>query len=168
MGATASSPTSIFWRSCAPPRVQFFAWLLVHEWIQCKATLARRMILPDSTCELCGDGPETAVHLLFHCDFAASFWRALGFAVPTDLEARHIQQLPRPSHVEGGHYDTFILLCCWQLWKRQNGIVFRQETKSLHQTLHACRREAKSWSCRLPCTERRLGDHWCSLFSLAM
>jgi len=168
MGATASSRTSIFWRSCAPPRVQFFAWLLVHERIQCKATLARRMILPDSTCELCGDGPEMAVHLLFHCDFAASFWRALGFAVPTDLEARHIQQLPRPSHVEGGHYDTFILLCCWQLWKRQNGIVFRQETKSLHQTLHACRREAKSWSCRLPCTERRLGDHWCSLFSLAM
>jgi len=96
MDATASSPTSIFWRSCAPPRVQFFTWLLVHEWIQCKATLARRMILLDSTCELCGDGPETAVNLLFHCDFAASFWRALGFAVPTDLEARHIQQLPRP------------------------------------------------------------------------
>ena len=79
MGATASSPVSTFWRSCAPPRVQFFAWLLVHERIQCKVNLARRKILPDDTCELCGRCPETAVHLLFHCDFAASFWRALRF-----------------------------------------------------------------------------------------
>ncbi|RLM73993.1 uncharacterized protein C2845_PM15G16920 [Panicum miliaceum] len=53
MGATAGSPISTFWRSCAPPRVQFFAWLLVHERIQCKANLARRRILSGNTCELC-------------------------------------------------------------------------------------------------------------------
>ena len=157
-----------FWGSCAPPWVQFFAWLLVHERIQCKANLARRKILPDDTCELCGRCPETVVHLLFFCDFAASFWRALGFDIPADMEAKNIRDLPRPIHIGKMHYDTFILVCCWSLWKRRNGITFRQETMTLRQTLQECKREAKTWSCRLPCTDQSLGDHWCNLFSLAM
>ena len=65
-------------------------------------------------------------------------------------------------------YDTCILICCWQLWKRRNGVIFRQETLSLHQTLQACKQEAKAWSCRLPCAEKGIGDQWCSLFSSAM
>jgi len=168
VGASSGSPVNHFWGSCAPPRVQFFAWLLVHERIQCKANLARRKILPDDTCELCGRRPETVVHLLFFCDFAASFWRALGFDIPADMEAKNIRDLPRPIHIGEMHYDTFILVCCWSLWKRRNGITFRQETMSLRQTLQECKREAKAWSCRLPCTDQSLGDHWCNLFSLAM
>ena len=113
IGASANSSFGTFWSSCAPPRVQFFAWLLVHEKIQCKTNLVRRKILLEDTCELCGRCPESAMHLLFHCDFAASFWWALGFVIPADLEARSIRQLPRPAHVERNHYDTFLLLCCW-------------------------------------------------------
>ena len=30
MGTTDGGVVSCFWKSCAPPRVQFFAWLLVN------------------------------------------------------------------------------------------------------------------------------------------
>lgn len=75
---------------------------------------------------------------------------------------------PRPASIASSHFDTFVLLCCWHLWKRRNGITFRQESMSLRQTLQACKNEARLWSCRLPCGERNIAAHWCFLFSLAM
>jgi hypothetical protein len=77
--AEAGSANSAFWRSCAPPRVQFFGWLLIHGRVQCKTSLLQRKVVQDSTRELCNRAPETASHLIFHCAFAASFWQTLGF-----------------------------------------------------------------------------------------
>jgi hypothetical protein len=134
-GAKAGSANSAFWRTCAPPRVQFFGWLLVHGWVQCETSLLQRKVVQDSTCELCNREPETASHLIFHCAFAASFWQTLGFQLLATLGVQDIPQLPRPDTIPATHFDTFVLLCCWQLWKRRNGIIFRQETMSLRQTM---------------------------------
>ena len=41
------------WRNFAPPRVKFFASLLVQNRIQCKANLAKKGLLSDATCDLC-------------------------------------------------------------------------------------------------------------------
>ena len=168
MGTADGGVVSCFWKSCAPPRVQFFAWLLVNGRIQCKDNLLRRKIVQDNTCDLCSREPETALHLLFLCPFAASFWRALGIELPPGLDIHDVHKIPRPNTIPAAHFDAFILLCCWHLWKRRNDITFRQETMSLRQTLQACRSDAKLWSCRLPRAERHLGDLWCSLFSLAI
>lgn len=157
-----------FWKSCAPPRVQFFGWLLVHGRIQCKANLLRRNIVQDSTCDLCKREAETASHLIFHCDFSASFWSALGFSWPSDANVQDILQLSPPASLPNAHYDTFIALCCWQLWKRRNGIIFRQENMNMRRFLQVCKSEAMSWGCRLPRSDRSLVDTWCSSFSLAM
>lgn len=93
-GAEAGSANSAFWRSCAPPRVQFFGWLLIHGRVQCKTSLLQRKVVQDSTCELCNREPETASHLIFHCAFAASFWQTLGFQLPATLGVQDIPQLP--------------------------------------------------------------------------
>jgi len=140
----SGSVTTNFWKSCAPPRVQFFAWLLQNDRIQCKVNLHRRHILGDDTCDLCGTEPETASHLLFHCEFASSFWRSLGYELAPELTVADAHRMPRPESVPANHFDTFTLLCCWQLWKRRNGFVFRGETMGLRQTLHACRSAART------------------------
>ena len=41
-----------FWNSRAPPRVQFFTWLLLHGSLQCKTNLFEKNIV-DVTCDLC-------------------------------------------------------------------------------------------------------------------
>lgn len=106
--------------------------------------------------------------LLFHCEFASSFWRSLGYELAPELMVADAHRMPQPESVPANHFDTFTLLYCWQLWKGRNGFVFRGETMGLRQTLHACRSAARTWSCRLPITDRPLGDQWCNLFSLAM
>ncbi|RLM69312.1 uncharacterized protein C2845_PM17G05660 [Panicum miliaceum] len=69
--------------------------------------------------------------MLFHCEFASSSWRSLGFDLQEQAVA-DVLRLPRPSSIPAAHFDTFILLCYWQLWKRRNGIVFRGETMGTH------------------------------------
>jgi hypothetical protein len=46
------------WNNFAPPRVKFFAWLLVQNRIQCKTNLRKKNILDDDTCELCNNGSD--------------------------------------------------------------------------------------------------------------
>ena len=160
--------TGAFWRSCAPPRVQFFAWLLMHGRLQSKSNLFSKKIVADPTCDLCHSSPETAEHLIFQCPFAASFWLHLGFSICPDASICDLRSLGRPASLPSAHFDTFVLLCCWQLWKRRNGIVFRQEDMPLAHLLQMCKLEARAWSCRLPRDDAVVSDQWCSVFSLAM
>jgi hypothetical protein len=77
----------------------------------------------DNSCDLCNREPETTLHLLFRCPFAASFWRALGIELPPGLDIHDVHKIPRPDTIPAAHFDAFILLCCWHLWKRRNGIT---------------------------------------------
>ncbi|KAF8718900.1 hypothetical protein HU200_025217 [Digitaria exilis] len=43
--------------------------------------------------------------------------------------------MPRPDCLQMKYFDTFVLLCCWQLWKRRNGAVLRNETLTMAQFL---------------------------------
>ncbi|KAF8691996.1 hypothetical protein HU200_039941 [Digitaria exilis] len=45
------------------------------------------------------------------------------------------------AHLPAEHHDAFVLLCCWQLWKRRNGVIFRQETMTLRELLHQARED---------------------------
>ena len=99
---------------------------------------------------------------------ASSFWRAVGIQIPPGFAVSSLHTLQAPPHVPAAHFETLVLLCCWQLWKRQNGIVFRQEHMTLHQLLAGCKAEARLWVARLPRQDIAVGDQWCSFFSLAM
>ncbi|OEL28458.1 hypothetical protein BAE44_0010523, partial [Dichanthelium oligosanthes] len=57
--------------------------------------------------------------------------------------------LPRPSHIPHTHFETLVLLYCWHLWKRRNGIIFWGEVTTLRQTLLACKLDANLWRCRM-------------------
>jgi len=71
--------------------------------------LLRKKVVQDCTCELCGEEPETASHLILHCAFAASLWRSLGVVIPADFSVHDLRKLPRPATIEAVHYETFTL-----------------------------------------------------------
>ena len=157
-----------FWRSCAPPPIQFFACLVLHGRLQCKTNLFKKKIVDNVTCEVCGGAPGTTEHLLFFCPFSATVWQRLGVQLGEDVTARDLLHLERPESLPPAHFDTFVLLCCWQLWKRRNGFVFRQESMSLLQFMQNCKLDARACCCRLPRRDMSVSDLWCSIFSLAM
>ena len=61
------------WRNFAPPRVKFFAWLLIQDRIQCKTNLEKKGLLSNATCDLCKSQDEDANHIVSGCSFARSF-----------------------------------------------------------------------------------------------
>jgi hypothetical protein len=69
----------------------------------------------------------------------------LGFRPPAGQRAQQLHLLPRPDGSDGvptEHYDSLVLLCCWQLCKRRNRAVFRHELLPLRQVLRFCKEDA--------------------------
>lgn len=79
-------------------------------------------MLDDAACEVCSMEDEDATHILFGCPFAKVFWEAIGAVLPDDVSAPNLRGITCPR-LPADHSDAFVLLCCWQLWKRRNGVV---------------------------------------------
>jgi hypothetical protein len=156
---------SFIWKSSAPPRVQFFVWLLSKGRIQCRANLFVKKVVNNPACEICGTPEETADHIIFLCPFAKSFWNEIGIQVDENLSTRDLQSLPAPPTVPTTQLSTFIALCAWQLWKRRNAFIFRNETQSLRQVLQACRLDAEAWRPRITKRQRHVAESWCNLLN---
>ncbi|GJN17833.1 hypothetical protein PR202_gb04934 [Eleusine coracana subsp. coracana] len=129
--ASAPCPFAEFvWHNQTPPKVQFFTWLLSQDRIKSRVNLLTKRVVADATCKLCHGNTETSDHLIFRCDTAKGFWDAIGMDT-THASVERLWELRRPSPVPEKHYHTFLHLCCWQVWKHRNEVVFRSESPSL-------------------------------------
>ncbi|OEL37942.1 hypothetical protein BAE44_0001042, partial [Dichanthelium oligosanthes] len=138
--------------------------LLVQQRIQCRSNLLKKNVIAEASCELCWGLDEDCHHLIFTCPFAMHAWRALGI----DGSAYRVAELwtvRRPTTVPAKHFDSFLLLVCWQLWKHRNEVVFRNAPASHTRLWMACKEDARLWSCRWPRTDRTIADAWCRLFT---
>jgi len=147
-----------------PPKVQFFAWLLVQERIQCRANLLKKNVVQDATCEVCQGDMEDCDHLIFKCPFASSVWASLHVDT-TGCSVRQLWCAPCPGAVPEKHSNCFILLICWQLWKHRNGVIFQGLEPSLTRFWMGCREEATLWPGRWPRTDRIVAEAWCQTLS---
>ncbi|CAN6371657.1 unnamed protein product [Urochloa humidicola] len=147
----------------APPRVQFFAWLLVQERIQCRANLMKKNIVDDAKCELCNHEAETCDHIIFTYPFARQAWGILGVDIST-ANVRVLWELPHPATVPAKHFDSYLLLVCWQLWKHRNDAVFNRALPSMRRLGMTCKEDAMLWSLRWPQEDRLIAESWCQKF----
>jgi hypothetical protein len=156
------------WDSVTPPCVQFFGWLVIRNRVQSKANLLVKKIVDNAECEICQGGEETICHILFECPFAQSFLAALGFQLPPGQRAQDLHLIPRPTAAPDSHFFSLVLLRCWQLWKRRNNTVFRQELLPLRHVLHLCKEDARLWRHRMPRSSGSIAQEWCNVFDSAM
>jgi hypothetical protein len=127
-----ADPASDFiWKNSTPPRVQFFMWLVSKGRIQCRSNLFKKKVVNNPECEICGALEESTDHIILRCPFAIEFWNVLGLTVTDDLSCRTIQTIPNIQAIPQKQYSSFFALCCWQLWKRRNAFIFRNEVLSL-------------------------------------
>ena len=110
---------------------------------------------------------ESAHHIILECPFAKAFWGSIGVHQLPDTIS-DIHSLCRPAGVPEKFFSTFVVLCCWQLWKRRNGVVFRAETATLRQFLQVCILDVLLWKLRLPKKENAAAEFWISVFRSAM
>jgi hypothetical protein len=168
-GGVASPHASFIWNSHAPSRLRFFGWLLVQSRIHTRDLLLRKTIITsdEACCPLCGVELETTSHMLFHCPAVAPFWVSVGVVIPSDAHVGTLHLITPPSAIAPDTAPAFMLLCCWQLWKQCNGVVFREALPSLPLLLKLCRDDATLWRGRFPANLRASVDAWLSCFRVA-
>ena len=108
---------AFLWRSSAPSRVRFFAWLLTLGRIHTRDNLLKKHIveLQGAGCPECGASLETPDHLIFGCPFACAFWCSL--RLPTSgASVRDLHLFDASMAVGAASPHAFVQLCCWHLW----------------------------------------------------
>lgn len=71
---------TIIWSSQILKKTKIFIWRVFRRCLLVRAELARRCIVTDPLCPLCGVQDETEVHVLFKCKEVAEVWRRRGLA----------------------------------------------------------------------------------------
>ena len=167
-GRVVAPFASFIWGSRAPSRVQFFGWLLSLGRIQTRDALLRKTILTaeECGCPLCPAALETANHLVFECPFARNFWASIGACDMSASDVRALHLVPPPPGVPPRSLPTFLLLCCWQLWKHRNGVIFNGDTPSLATLRGRCRDDAALWKHRLPASQQEDAAAWLERFAV--
>jgi hypothetical protein len=71
-GSSGQNTENLVWKTCwkmkVPNAVKMFLWKACHNLLPTKANLAKRGVIPASTCPLCEREEETVEHILWSCD----------------------------------------------------------------------------------------------------
>ncbi|KAK2372488.1 hypothetical protein QL285_073614 [Trifolium repens] len=132
------------WKSGAPSKVGAFAWQLLLNRIPTKDNLLKRRIIQtqQGRCVMCGLAPETAIHLLFHCPFAAKVWYKvmgwLGFIIiiPHNIASSLAILLDCAKNKK-----EKVGLCLiwsayiWVLWSVRNNCIFNNGAVNLEEVV---------------------------------
>ncbi|EEE67720.1 hypothetical protein OsJ_25400 [Oryza sativa Japonica Group] len=164
---TCCSNWKFVWKNKAPPRVQFFAWLLAKDRLPMRVNLKKKNITPSDVCEICKIAPETAEHLFLHCSVAKAFWD-LTHANPNIPSMKALNLIQPPSCIPSEQYKCFYLLCFWRIWKHRNEVVFQNLLPCTTRLLKACKEESSTWSFRLNDSARSSTDAWRNIFTSAL
>jgi hypothetical protein len=74
------------WQLKVVPKVRIFWWQALQRFLPCYAELARRHVMDNGICKLCGHEDETLYHAMLQCVHAKQFWTAtlqyFGFSIP--------------------------------------------------------------------------------------
>jgi hypothetical protein len=144
------------WKSWAPPKCQFFMWLVAHNKCWTADQLARRGLPRLEWCSLCDQDDETINHLLVCCVFAREFWflllRQVGLHAlsPQPSENSFLDWWERASSatselVRQG-VNSLIILGAWVLWNHRNRCVFDGSATSVAGALILAGEERRLWT----------------------
>lgn len=145
----------------------FVWWLLVKGRIQCNSNLYHKHVVDSPICTICGSAEETLDHIIFRCAFATHLWLAIGLQPGSDISAKTLHFNLNINGVPNAQYNAFAALCCWQVWKRRNGLILRNEPQTLRQLIMSCKTEAIQWRARMPKRGKTAVYEWCRLLDQA-
>ena len=77
-GSSAGQNSGLIWQRLwklhVPNKIKIFRWRACHDILPTKENLAQRRITGDSVCELCQQGSESGIHVLWECGVARDVW----------------------------------------------------------------------------------------------
>jgi len=89
--------------------------------------LQKKGVVSTTTCEVCQAVDGTPEHITFCCTVACQFWNAVQITTNEDWSVQALREIQPPDHIPAKYFSTFLILCCWNIWKKaeQSGIQRR-------------------------------------------
>lgn len=156
MGSIPCSFKNIVWKTWAPPKCHFFAWLAVQNRLWTSDRLAIRGWPHQPTCQLCKCQTETARHILFECRYSKRVWQHaanwlscpsllldLGSGRESVLHYWHAITRSSTACPEG--LKSAVTLITWELWKERNARVFSNKASMPLAVMQKIKDESKNW-----------------------
>jgi hypothetical protein len=155
IGAIASNMNKLVWKAWAPPKVKFFAWLLLQNRIWTADRLQARGWQNCDRCTLCNQTLETAEHLFINCRYTARIWDTIKdwVGIPLIQPANWVG-LSIDSWwnlLAGGDtpcrkaVSSLTLLITWEIWNERNARIFRNKHAPTQVVIEKIKTEARLW-----------------------
>ena len=166
LGLILSPMDFMVWKAWAPPKVKFFSWLALQDWIWTADRLARRGWPNCGLCQLCKRGQESGVHLFFKCRHTLRLLRMLidklGL-VHMDTTTWHLagsvkEWWEKRTNLQNPNrraMASLTMLVSWSVWNERNARVFRRKSAPPTILLQMVLDEANLW---VTAGARKLGD----------
>jgi hypothetical protein len=155
IGAIASNMNKLVWKAWAPPKVKFFAWLLLQNRIWTADRLQARGWQNCDRCTLCNQTLETVEHLFINCRYTARIWDTIKdwVGIPLIQPANWVG-LSIDSWwnlLAGGDtpcrkaVSSLTLLITWEIWNERNARIFRNKHAPTQVVIEKIKTEARLW-----------------------
>ncbi|KAK9007027.1 hypothetical protein V6N11_019355 [Hibiscus sabdariffa] len=144
----------VVWLGLAPPKVEAFGWLILHERVPVKVELLKRGIisLPDDRCPFCNKERETVEHLFFTCFVSWKIWNSIAnyWGLSLVLHRNPLKfVLGWPHHCSKLASDSMWQLLpfaiIWSLWLHRNEIIFQSKSLDAIRLFHSVKMRASWW-----------------------
>ena len=138
MSSEESQPYSAswVWKVDTLPRIKYFLWMCGHNSIGVKSGLVKRGVLEDDCCPICHEESETILHVLWDCPQTRLVWAQLGIQEANQrFWGSDLQDWLNWNGRQSGKsimgnlpWCTTFPFATWNIWKRRNSIVFRNNS----------------------------------------
>lgn len=152
LGSTSSPIMDVVWKSWAPLKCKFFAWLLSINRILTADRLMARHWPNCYFCPLCRRNLETGHHLFTECLWVLQYWRqaAAMFGVASFDPDMWSGTYPLSAWLLGLAGTTkrgrsIALFLVWFIWKERNARIFDDSDRTVQALLHAAKEEFLRW-----------------------
>lgn len=157
-GKTKCLTASQTWKTKAPPKCKFFAWLMLKDRIWTAARLQRRGWPNEYFCQLCIRNLETTTHLFCECFLTREIWEQVAiwiqapsllpgnWSFDSTMEDWFTDLVASANESRRPGLQSIVLLTIWEVWRERNNRVFRREARSVSHIVAAIQDEARTWT----------------------
>lgn len=142
------------WQLRLPPTVRIFCFLCLKGKILTHDVMLRRGMQCDLECVMCQSCHlETALHLLFHCEYATNFWMwysgILGYSIMHISNS--VQRTVSKSwsackgRVARKEWGVFFYSGVWMIWKERNNKIFEGKNLDARGAAYKAWNESLLW-----------------------